>query len=98
MRVRANLQKTLTEGGGGDGFEVELAAGQVDHGGEVVHVTEAAGPSLHVPDDAVGALEDGVGVRVLEVRDDLGEAAADQTGGFLHGFEPRVYHPRAQAV
>ena len=34
--------------GGGDGFEVEFAAGRVDHGGEVVRVAEAAGPSLHV--------------------------------------------------
>ena len=83
---------------GGDGAEVEFAAGQVDHGAEVAHVLESAGSGLDVLDDAVGALEDGVGVRVLEVRDDLGEAAADQTGGFLHGFEPRVYHPRAQAV
>ena len=65
--------------GGGDGFEVEFAAGRVDHGGEVVRVAEAAGPSLHVPDDAVGTLEDGVGVRVPGACDDLGEAAADQT-------------------
>ena len=71
--------------GGGDGFEVEFAAGQVDHGGEVVRVAEAAGPSLHVPDDAVGVLEDGVGVRVLEVCDDLGEVAADRTGRLVLG-------------
>lgn len=71
--------------GGGDGFEVEFAVGQVDHGGEVVRVAEAAGPSLHVPDDAVGVLEDGVGVRVLEVCDDLGEVAADRTGRLVLG-------------
>ena len=84
--------------GGGDGFEVESAAGQVDHGGEVVHVAEASRPSFDVLDDAVGALEHGVGVRVLEVGDDLGEVASDHAGEVLHRLEPRVHHPRAQAM
>ena len=34
--------------GGGDGFEVEFAAGQVDHGAEAVHVPEAAGAGFDV--------------------------------------------------
>lgn len=33
---------------GGDGAEVEFAAGQVDHGAEVVHVLESAGSGLDV--------------------------------------------------
>ena len=84
--------------GGGDGFEVEFAAGQVDHGGEVVHVPEAAGTSFDVLDDAVGALEDGVGVRVLEVCDDPSEVASDHAGEVLHRLEAGVHHPRAQAM
>ena len=38
---------------GSDCLEVEFAAGQVDYGGEVVHVPEASCPALHVLDDAV---------------------------------------------
>ena len=38
---------------GGDGAEVEFAAGQVDHGAEVAHVLESAGSGLDVLDDAV---------------------------------------------
>lgn len=56
---------------GGDCFEVEFAAGQVDHGGEVVHVPESACPSFDVLDDAVDALEDRVGVPVGEAGRDL---------------------------
>ena len=64
--------------GGGDGFEVEFAAGQVDHGGEVVRVAEAAGPSLHVPDDAVARryLPDYDEHPDIQAADDLLESAA----------------------
>ncbi len=81
--------------GGGDGFGVVFAADRVDHGGEVVHVAEVFRLSFDVLDDVVGALEDGVGVRVLGVCDDPGEVAADRTGELLHGFEAGVHHPRA---
>ena len=64
----------------------------------MVHVAEASRPSSDVPDDAVGALEHGVGVRVPEVGDDLGEVASDHAGEVLHRLEPRVHHPRAQAM
>ena len=47
---------------GGDGAEVEFAAGQVDHGAEVAHVLESAGSGLDVLDDAVESFEDRVGV------------------------------------
>ena len=33
---------------GGDGAEVEFAAGQVDHGAEVAHVLESAGSGVCV--------------------------------------------------
>ena len=52
---------------GGDGAEVEFAAGQVDHGAEVAHVLESAGSGLDVLDDAVESFEDRVGVGVVEV-------------------------------
>ena len=64
----------------------------------MVHVAEASRPSFDVPDYAVGALEHGVGVRVPEVGDDLGEVASDHAGEVLHRLEPRVHHPRAQAM
>ena len=64
----------------------------------MVHVAEASRPSSDVPDDAVGALEHGVGVRVPEAGDDLGEVASDHAGEVLHGLEPRVHHPRARAM
>lgn len=35
---------------------------------------------------------------MLEVGDDLGEVASDHAGEVLHGLEPRVHHPRAQAM
>ena len=73
---------------GGDCFEVELAAGQVDHGGEVVHVPESACSSFDVLDDAVGALEHRVGARVGEVGRDLVPVPADHAGEVLHGFQP----------
>ena len=37
---------------GGDGSQVEFAAGQVDHRGEVLHAAEAPGTGLDVLDDA----------------------------------------------
>ncbi len=64
----------------------------------MVHVPEAAGPSFDVLDDAVGALEDGVGVRVLEVCDDPSEVASDHAGEVLHRLGAGVHRPRAQAV
>ena len=72
---------------GGDCFEVELAAGQVDHGGEMVHVPESACSSSDVLDDAVGALEHRVGVRVGEVGQDFVPVPADHAGEVLHGFQ-----------
>lgn len=72
---------------GSDCLEVEFAAGQVDHGREIVHVPEAPCPSLDVLDDAVGALEDRVGVRVGEVGEDLVPVPADHAGKVLHGFQ-----------
>ena len=51
---------------GGDGAEVEFAAGQVDHGAEAVHVPEAAGAGFDVPDDAVESFEDRVGAPMVE--------------------------------
>lgn len=51
----------------GDGFEVEFATGQVDHGTEVSHGPETTGAGLHVLDDAVQSFEDRVRVRTVEV-------------------------------
>lgn len=80
----------------GDGFEVEFAAGQVDHGAEIVHVPETTGAGLHVLDDAVQAFEDRVRVRVVEVGEDVPPVPAQLPGEGLHGFQPRMHHPRAQ--
>lgn len=52
---------------GGDGSQVEFAAGQVDHRGEVLHAAEAPGTGLDVLDDAVESFEDRVGAPVVEV-------------------------------
>lgn len=72
-----------------DCFEVEFAAGQVDHGGEVLLVPESACPSFDVLDDAVDVLEDRVGVRVRvgEVGQDLVPVPADHAGEVLHWFQ-----------
>ena len=53
----------------GDGGQVEPAAGQVDHRGEVVHVAQAAGSGFDVLDDAVQSLEDRVGAPVVDIRE-----------------------------
>lgn len=51
----------------GDGGQVELAAGRVDHRGEVAHVAQAAGSGFDVLDDAVQSLEDRVGAPVVDI-------------------------------
>ena len=51
----------------GDGGQVELAAGRVDHRGEVAHVAKAAGSGFDVLDDAVQSLEDRVGAPVVDI-------------------------------
>ena len=51
----------------GDGGQVELAAGQVDHRGEAAHVAQAAGSGFDVSDDAVQSLEDRVGAPVVDI-------------------------------
>ena len=73
---------------GGDGSQVEFAAGQVDHRGEVLHVAEAPGTGLDVPDDAVQALEDRVGAPVVEIGQDVVPMAAQLSGQGLHGLQP----------
>ena len=83
---------------GGDGAEVEFAAGQVDHGAEVAHVLESAGSGLDVLDDAVESFEDRVGVRVVEVGEDVPPVAAYLAGELFHGFESGARHPRAQTL
>lgn len=83
---------------GGDGAEVEFAAGQVDHGAEVVHVLESAGSGLDVLDDAVESFEDRVGVGVVEVGEDVPPVAAYLAGELFHGFESGARHPRAQTL
>ena len=83
---------------GGDGAEVEFAAGQVDHGAEVAHVLESAGSGLDVLDDAVESFEDRVGVGVVEVGEDVPPVAAYLAGELFHGFESGARHPRAQTL
>ena len=83
---------------GGDGVEVESAAGQVDHRAEVVHVPEAACADLDVLDDAVQAFEDRVGIPVVEVGQDVVPVAAELAGQRLHRLQPRMHHPRAQRL
>ena len=78
---------------GGDGAEVEFAAGQVDHGAEVVHVLESAGSGLDVLDDAVESFEDRVGVGVVEVGEDVPPVAAYLAGNsFMGSSRERVIH------
>lgn len=81
----------------GDRLEVELAACQVGHGAEVIHVAEAAGACLEVLDDAVESFEQRVGAPVVEVGEDVVPVAAYQARERLHRLEPGVHHPRAQA-
>lgn len=68
-------------------FGVESAAGQVDHGGEAVHVPEASGAGLDVLDDAVGPFEDRVRVWVVEVGEDVLPVAAELAGEGFHGLQ-----------
>ena len=83
---------------GGDGVEVEFAAGQIDHRAEVVHVPEAAGAGFDVLDDAVESLEDRVGAPMVEVGEDVLPVPAELFGEGLHRFQPRMHHPRAQCL
>ena len=79
----------------GDGGQVELAAGRVDHRGEAAHVAQAAGSGFDVSDDAVQSLEDRVGAPVVDIREDVPPVTTDPAGEGLHGFRTGVHHPRA---
>ena len=72
---------------GGDGSQVEFAAGQVDHRGEVLQVAGAPGPGLDVLDDAVEAFGDRVGVPVVEVGENVVPVAVELAGEGFHGFQ-----------
>ena len=64
----------------------------------MVHVPEAAGAGLDVPDDAVESLEDRVRVWAVEVGEDVLPVPAELSGEGLHRFRPRMHHPRAQCL
>ena len=64
----------------------------------MVHVPEAAGAGLDMPDDAVESLEDRVGAPMAEVGEDALPVPAELSGEGLHRFQPRMHHPRAQCL
>lgn len=64
----------------------------------MVHVPEAAGAGLDVPDDAVESLEDRVRVWAVEVGEDVLPVPAELPGEGFHRFRPRMHHPRAQCL
>ena len=64
----------------------------------MVHVPEAAGAGLDVPDDAVESLEGSRSCRVVEVGEDVLPVPAELSGEGPHRFRPRMHHPRAQCL
>ena len=64
----------------------------------MVHVPEAAGAGLDVPDDAVESLEDRVRVWAVEVGEDVLPVPAELPGEGFHRFRLRMHHPRAQCL
>src|SRR5437016_7610085 len=73
--------------------EIQPAAVEVDRVDEVMFVAEAAGRVLHPLDLGVDGFAGGVGDTVLEVCDDVGEAAFEHAGDFLHWSQTAAHRP-----
>src|SRR5437773_11975789 len=73
--------------------EIQPAAVEVDRIDEVLLVTEAAGCVLHPLDLGVDGLAGRVGDAVLEVGDDVGEAAFECAGYFFHRSQTAAHRP-----
>src|SRR6266571_7617658 len=73
--------------------KIQPAAVEVNRVNEVLFVAEAASRVLHPLDLGVEGFAGGVGDAVLEVGDDVFEAAFEHAGDFLHRTEAAAYCP-----
>src|ERR1017187_5026754 len=73
--------------------EIQPAAVEVDGVDEVLFVAEATGRVLHPLDLGVDGFARGVGDAVLEVGDDVGEAAFQHAGHFLYRSQTAAHRP-----